>query len=244
MWCVIIPTYNNSETIYGIVSDALKFTGNVIVVNDGSTDGTSGILQETSATVVEYKENKGKGHALKKGFAKAREMGFKYAITIDADGQHFADDIPVFLQAMQKAPGCLIVGSRNLKEKGMPRENTFANRFSNFWFTVQTGIKLPDTQTGYRLYPLEKMGRMRWLTSRYEAELEMLVYAAWKGIGIISVPIKVYYPQQGRVTHFRPIYDFFRITCLNIILCFLSIVYGLPSRIIRFIGRSFHLEEE
>ena len=185
-------------------------------------------------TVVDYGANRGKGYALKAGFRKAQELGFDYAITIDADGQHFASDIPCFAEALLRHPGSLIVGSRNLSEENMPSANTFANKFSNFWFRLQTGIKLPDTQTGYRLYPLKKMGKLWWLTSRYEAELEALVYAAWQGIPIVPIDVKVYYPPVGqRVSHFRPVYDFVRISLLNTLLCLLAVVYGYPSKFIR-----------
>ena len=185
-------------------------------------------------TVVDYGANRGKGYALKAGFRKAQELGFDYAITIDADGQHFASDIPCFAEALLRHPGSLIVGSRNLSEENMPSANTFANKFSNFWFRLQTGIKLPDTQTGYRLYPLKKMGKLWWLTSRYEAELEALVYAAWQGISIVPIDVKVYYPPVGqRVSHFRPVYDFVRISLLNTLLCLLAVVYGYPSKFIR-----------
>ena len=111
----------------------------------------------------------------------------------------------------------------------MPGGNTFANRFSNFWFTIQTGIRLPDTQTGFRLYPLKRLSGTRFVTSRYEAELELLVFAAWAGVELVSVPVRVFYPsQEERVTHFRPVADFARISVLNTVLCFLAVVYGWP----------------
>lgn len=236
--CVIVPTYNNDGTIVDVVKSCAEWCRHIIVVNDGCTDKTHALLADLSAAgslpsqleLCEYEKNMGKGYALKTGFAKARQLGFDYAITLDADGQHFPTDIPVFLDALEKNPQSLVVGSRNLQSKNMPGKNTFANKFSNFWFTVQTFQRLPDTQTGFRLYPLRRMGSLRWITSRYEAELEMLVFAAWHGVKLLPVKIDVYYPPQGeRVTHFRPGYDFFRISVLNTILCFLAVVYGYPS---------------
>ena len=233
-WCVIIPTYNNAGSIVQVVEAVRHYTADIIVVNDGCTDNTASLLAPMEVTVVECGRNRGKGYALKVGFRKARACGFDYALTIDADGQHFPSDIPVFIQALHSHPDSLIVGSRNLAEKNMPAANTFANKFSNFWFKLQTGINVPDTQTGYLLYPLRRMGKLWWLTSRYEAELEMLVYAAWHGISIVPVVIRVYYPPTSlRVTHFRPVYDFARISLLNTVLCFLAVVYGLPSKVIR-----------
>lgn len=235
--CVIVPTYNNEKTIKTVIDSCLEMTRSLIVVNDGSTDDTGKLLSSYDGNhdvyILGYARNRGKGYALKKGFEYARSKSYRYAITLDADGQHFASDIPLFVDEISKTPNALIVGSRFLNAENMPRQNTFANKFSNFWFTVQTLQSVPDTQTGFRLYPLEKMGKMWWLTSRYEAELEMLVYAAWHGVKIISKPINVYYPTSDkRVSHFRPFMDFFRISVLNTILCFLAVFYGGPRMLI------------
>ena len=234
--CVVIPTYNNAGTIADVVCRALAQCQDVIVVCDGSTDGTLDILRGIEGiTIVAYEKNEGKGTALKRGFRKAIEMGFAYAITLDADGQHFPEDIPNLLWANQQHPGSLIVGQRKGLEKAeRSKGSKFANAFSNFWFAVQTGHYLRDTQSGYRLYPLRKLHGLSLLTSRYEAELELLVFAAWHGIEIVSTPVDVYYPPQGeRVSHFRPIRDFSRIFVLNTLLCVLAVVYGLPLAIWR-----------
>ena len=226
--CVIIPTYNNAGTIVEVISGVTAYCQDVIVVNDGSTDETASILQRlsTPVTLVSYPKNQGKGHALVKGFQKARELGFSHAITIDADGQHFPADIPILLNKMEEKPEAIIVGCRNLTEKNMPRQNTFANKFSNFWFRLQTGISLPDTQSGFRLYNLKALRLLSLITSRYEAELELLVFAAWAGCPITSVNVRVYYPPvEERVSHFRPIYDFSRISVLNTFLCIGALFY-------------------
>ena len=227
--CVIIPTYNNATTIRRVIEDVEKYCSSIIVVNDGSTDDTAAILQSIPSPieVVSYPDNRGKGYALVTGFKKAKALGYTHAITIDADGQHFADDIPCFIEGLKHNPEGFIVGCRNLTEENMPRQNTFANRFSNFWFRLQTGINLPDTQSGYRLYTLSSLKGLNLITSRYESELELLVYAAWAGVDIASVNVKVYYPPaEERVSHFRPIYDFFRISVLNTVLCLGALLYG------------------
>lgn len=227
--CVIIPTYNNATTIRRVIEDVEKYCTSIIVVNDGSTDDTAAILQSIPSPieVVSYPDNRGKGYALVTGFKKAKALGYTHAITIDADGQHFADDIPCFIEGLKHNPEGFIVGCRNLTEENMPRQNTFANRFSNFWFRLQTGINLPDTQSGYRLYTLSSLKGLNLITSRYESELELLVYAAWAGVDITSVNVKVYYPPaEERVSHFRPIYDFFRISVLNTVLCLGALLYG------------------
>jgi len=236
--CVVIPTYNNDGTIAAVVADTLKECSDVIVVNDGSTDNTSNILHAIEGiTIVEYEKNRGKGHALKMGFRKALEMGFAYAITLDGDGQHYPHEIPQFLKANRQHPGVLIIGNRNLTGVDRSKGSNFANKFSNFWFYVQTGCRLEDTQTGYRLYPLHKLYGLSLLTNRYEAELELLVFASWHGVKLVSIPVDVYYPpREERVSHFRPGWDFTRISILNTVLCFLAVVYGLPLRLFRWIA--------
>ena len=242
--CVVIPTYNNEGTITAVVQATLQECRDVIVVNDGSTDGTRDILHGMEGiTLVEYAENRGKGYALKCGFRRALQMGFAYAITLDGDGQHYPDDIALFLKANQQHPGALILGSRQMDGIERSLGSRFANEFSNFWFYVQTGRRLADTQTGYRLYPLKKLHGLELLTSRYEAELELLVQASWHGVEIVPINIKVYYPPLAeRVSHFRPIRDFARISVLNTVLCFLAVVYGLPLRLWRWLdcGVSLH----
>ena len=231
-----MPTYNNDGTLRDVVERVLKFCNDVIVVNDGCTDTSDEILASfgEKITVVDYGRNRGKGYALKKGFEKAIELGFDFVITLDSDGQHYPEDIPLFINALEQHPYALIIGSRNLNEENMPGKNTFANKFSNFWFKIQTGVNLPDTQTGYRLYPLKNLPNLNLLTSRYEAELELLVGAAWRGVDLIPIKINVFYPKaEERVTHFRPFCDFLRISVLNTFLCILAVFYGLPSRLIR-----------
>ncbi len=233
--CVIIPTFNNEKTIGKVVKETLCFCDDVIVVNDGCTDSTAQIIGEIdNITVVAYSQNRGKGHALQQGFRKALSMGFAYAITLDADGQHKPEDIPLFLKANQEHPGALIIGARPLQGVERSKGSDFANQFSNFWFFVQTGKRLEDTQTGYRLYPLHKLHGLSLLTNRYEAELELLVFASWHGTEIVSIPIQVYYPpRKERISHFRPGMDFARISLLNTLLCVLAIIYGLPCRLYR-----------
>lgn len=232
--CTVIPTFNNVGTIVDVVTRTLQQCNDVIVVCDGCTDGTLEQVQSIQGiTIVSYADNKGKGTALKYGFKKALELGFSYAITLDADGQHFPEDIPLLLEANIKHPGALLIGQRmGLENVERSFGSKFANEFSNFWFCVQTGKRLRDTQTGYRLYPIKKLVGINFLTSRYEAELELLVFSCWHGVPIVSVPVNVYYPpQEERVSHFRPGPDFTRISILNTCLCILAIVYGLPLKI-------------
>lgn len=232
---VIIPTYNNAGTVAKVISDVKAFTADVIVVNDGSTDDTRDILATIDdIRVIDYPNNKGKGYALKLGLKRAYEWGYRYAITIDSDGQHYADDIPTFIESIEQKPDSLLIGARNLTAENMPSKNTFANRFSNFWYKVETGQELSDTQSGFRLYPLEKLQNIHFITRRYEFEVEIIVRAAWRGVNVENVPIKVYYPPvEERVSHFRPLHDFTRISILNTALVLYALLLYYPWKFLQ-----------
>ena len=233
---ILVPTYNNAGTLKNVLERCLEQGLPVMVVDDGSTDDTGRILKEMPGrtgqdgglTVVTHPVNQGKGKALKTGFQEALKLGFSYVVTIDSDGQHFPEDIPALLA--QKGEKTLVVGSRS--QMGADGGSSFANRFSNFWFTLQTGRKLPDTQTGFRLYPLRRLPSLTILSSRYEAELALLVFSAWKGLELKPVAVRVAYPED-RVSHFRPGADFFRISVLNTVLLLISLFYGWPRTLLR-----------
>jgi len=233
--CVIVPTYNNAATLMGVLDELLTYTEDIIVVNDGSSDNTDEILKKYSGLeIISYEKNKGKGYALKNGFSLAKEKGFQYAITIDSDGQHIVGDILSFIDKLEKEPDSLIIGNRNMDKDGIPKKSSFGRKFSNFWFWVETGIKHPDTQSGFRLYPLKHIDPDKFYTKKFEFEIEIIVRLAWKGVNVTSVPIEVVYQKQDeRVTHFRPFVDFTRMSILNTVLVFWALLYIKPRDIAR-----------
>jgi len=238
-YCVIIPTYNNEKTLESVISGVLVHTREVIIVNDGSTDGTAEILSRFSnLKIISYTPNRGKGYAIRQGFKAAIGSGYDYAITIDSDGQHYPSDIETFVKTAAETPGSLIVGARTLDPSRMSKGSSFANNFSNFWYRFLTGVKLTDTQTGFRLYPLSQIKDMKFYTRKYEFELEILVRAAWRRINVTSAPIKVYYPPvQERISHFRPFRDFARISILNTIFVFIALLYVKPFSFLRYLTK-------
>ncbi|WP_312174310.1 DUF2062 domain-containing protein [Chryseobacterium sp.] len=231
--CVLVPTYNNEKTLRRVIGGILQYTNNIIIVNDGSTDSTPFILQDyPEIRIIHLPENKGKGNALKTGFRVAEKIGYSYAITIDSDGQHYPDDIPVFVEALLKeSQDVLLIGNRNMAQDGIPKKSSFGNRFSNFWFWFETGIKLEDTQSGFRLYPLHKIPR-KYFTPKFEFEIEIIVRTAWRHVPVKNVPVKVLYDPAERVSHFRPFKDFTRISILNTILVAITLVYIIPRNFI------------
>jgi glycosyltransferase involved in cell wall biosynthesis len=232
--CVLIPTYNNSATLKNVIENVSLYTDNIIVVNDGSTDSTEEILRSfPGLDVLSYSPNKGKGIALRKGLKYAYNKGFQYAISIDSDGQHFAEDLFKFIEKLKEEKNSIIIGARNMDQASVPGKSSFGNKFSNFWFKLETGVTAPDTQSGYRLYPLKPLSAINFITRKFEFEIEVLVRASWKGVKISHVPVRVYYaPPAERVSHFRPFKDFTRIFLLNTVLVILAVLYYIPKRLL------------
>ena len=211
--CVVVPVFNHGLTVRQVVRGALEWFP-VIVVDDGSTDGTASALEaELDVERLTLPTNQGKGAALVAGFDRARELGFTHAITLDADGQHPVAALPVLAEACRSQPEALIVGVRDLKAAGAPWPRRFSNAFSSFWFKVETGVALSDTQTGLRCYPLAAVRRLRVRAQRYAWELEVLVRAAWVGIPLVAREIEVdYRAPTSKLSHFQPVRDTLRIS--------------------------------
>lgn len=233
--CILIPVYNNAGTISQVIKDVQQYCGDITVIADGSSDGSAETAKTFSGIkVIHYQPNRGKGYALRQGLKQAEKDGFRYAISIDSDGQHFASDIPAFLDAIEAQPGSLIVGARMMEGQNQAKKSSFANKFSNFWYFADTFHKLPDTQSGYRIYPVKRINRIWFFSTKYEFEVEVLVKATWRGIPVRSIPVSVYYPPENeRVSFFRPGKDFTRISILNTYLLVMALLYGHWAVIIR-----------
>ena len=163
---VVMPTYNNAKTLARTIDGILAVAPNLLVINDGSTDNTLDILKsyEGKIELISFDKNKGKGMALRAGFKYTLEHNYNYALTIDSDGQHYPEDIHLFVDKVITYPKSLIMGARGMKEGGAPSKSSFGNKFSNFWYYVETGIRLPDTQTGFRCYPAEGLKKIKSLS--------------------------------------------------------------------------------
>ncbi|MEO6284062.1 MAG: DUF2062 domain-containing protein [Dyadobacter sp.] len=239
--CIIIPTYNNQHTLRRVIDGVLEYSNgeHIIVINDGSTGETGEILLSygSKIRVLTNAKNFGKGYSLRKGFNEAIRLGYDNAISIDSDGQHLPGDIPIFIEAASRNPGALLMGSRNMQQEGVPGKSSFGNKFSNFWFKFETGLTLPDTQTGFRLYPLGPLKEIKLFTTKFETEIEVIVKLAWKNVPVIPIHIRVIYDMNERVTHFRPFRDFTRISILNTWLVILTLLYYLPKRLLTAINK-------
>lgn len=210
--CVLIPCFNHASTVAAVARSAQEYFP-VLVVDDGSTTPLPGL---PGCTLFHLKPNGGKGAALRAGLQRAAELGFTHAITMDADGQHFAEDLPTLFAAAQAQPDALIVGVRDFFAAGCPTHRRRSNAVSTFWFRVETGVRLGDTQCGYRCYPLALAQRLKARSGRYAFELEFMVRAAWVGTPIVAMPMKCSYANGIRNSHFRPVKDLAHITIMNI----------------------------
>jgi glycosyltransferase involved in cell wall biosynthesis len=229
--CVVVPVFNHGATVQRIVRESRRVFP-VIVVDDGSADQGPGILaRENDITLVTLPVNRGKAAALKAGFAKADTLGFTHAITIDADGQHPTDALVQFAIACRRQPEALIIGVRDLRAAGAPAVRRLSNALSSFWFRFETGLRLSDTQCGYRVYPLAAVQRLQVRSDRYAYELEILVKAAWAGIPLRSQPVRVdYAAATSRLSHFAPLRDFARISRLHARLAIQALCVPAPRR--------------
>jgi len=229
--CVLIPVYNHGLTVGAVVRGA-RAEFPVIVVNDGSTDSTSAVLAAEPGIIrVDLPVNQGKAEALKAGFAKALELGYTHAITMDADGQHPVSALAGFAQSCRETPESLIVGVRDLKAEGAPWARRATNDLSTFWFRFETGATLRDTQCGFRVYPLERIRDIRVRSGHYAYELEIMALAAWIGIPLRAHPVRAdYSAATSRMSHFKPGRDFLEISRVHNRLCFLTFCLPVPAR--------------
>jgi uncharacterized protein (DUF2062 family) len=211
--CVVIPCFNHAETV-AAVARAAQAHCPVLVVDDGSTVS---LPEMPGCTVIRLERNSGKGAALRAGFQRASELDFTHAITMDSDGQHFAEDLSKFLTVASAQPDALAVGVRDFYAAGCPTHRRRSNAVSTFWFRAETGVRLGDTQCGFRCYPVALTQRLTTRSGRYAFELEFMVRASWVGTPIVAVPVKcTYAPDQLRQSHFRPVRDLAHITIMNI----------------------------
>lgn len=210
--CIVIPVYNNPKTIKNITQEVLTYNIPLIVVDDGS-DISVETLIDSRATIVTHKKNMGKGVALRSGAAKAYSMGYKFCLTMDGDAQHFASDIPKFLENFRHKNNEVIIGVRDFDNCNAPKSSIVGRKIGNFWVWIETGVWVKDTQTGFRLYPVDFL-HYRSFTTRYEFEIENLVNFLWSGGKVSEVSVKTVY-DESRVTHFNKIKDNFYMTILH-----------------------------
>ena len=206
--CVIIPTYNESKAIAGLIGQINKLGLKMVIIDDGSKDDTAKIVQDCGALVLRNPVNAGKGASLIKGYRYAIDQGFDAVISMDGDGQHSCDDIQAFISKAESSNCGIIVGNRMTTTKEMPFLRIITNRFMSWLISTITGQRIPDTQCGFRLVKKEVLQRIDLSTSKYETESEILIKSARLGFKIDSIPVRTIY--SGQKSQINPFVDTLR----------------------------------
>ncbi len=212
---LVIPAYNEAASLRTVANEALAVHPWVIVVDDGSTDDTSQVVADLPLTLLRQTPNQGKAAALWRGIDHALQHGADAVVTMDADGQHRAADLPRLLAVWRAHPTQIVIGSRLHERNQFPRKRYLANRFANFWVAWAAGTPIADSQSGFRVYPaavLRAYQAARRHSAGFVFESEILIDAGRRGIASIAVPIPAIYGAEKRRSHFRPVVDILRIT--------------------------------
>jgi len=227
---IVIPLYNHASTVRAVAQAVLHRESNLLVVDDGSSDGGSDTLEGLSLHLVRHDHNQGKGNAILTAARWAKEHGFTHILTIDADGQHDPDDLALLLEKGRDSEWAIVIGKRDFNTPNVPESSKFGRNFSAFWAKVQTGQRIDDIQSGLRLYPLAVFECLRLRQSRYAFEMEVIIKALWAGFEVCEVDARVYYPpKEERVSHFNKWRDNVEISLLNTRLTFRALL-PIPHR--------------
>lgn len=220
VWCVI-PVYNNADTIRSVAERVLAYHSQLLVIDDGSTDcNLSTLLDGLGCVVLRHARNQGKGAAILTAAREVACRGGHWMVTLDGDGQHDPADLPAFFKVLEAAgndDAFVVIGVRDMSAPHIPKSSRFGRAFSDGWVRLETGVKVHDSQSGFRAYPVHHLNRLRLQARRFDFEIEALVRLLWGGLEVLSVPVGVWYPQPGerRVTHFRPVLDNLRLSLLH-----------------------------
>jgi glycosyltransferase involved in cell wall biosynthesis len=198
---VVIPCLNEAASIGQVVKSAQRFVPEMFVIDDGSRDGTGAMAKSAGAEVLRHEFPRGKGAALQTGWAHARKRGFRWALTMDGDGQHSAEDIPKFFEPAERTRAALVVGNRMESPEGMPRLRRIVNRWMSERISALAGMRLPDSQCGFRLLHLETWAALPVSAAHFEIESDVLLAFARGGGPVAFVPIEVIYKNEQSKIH-------------------------------------------
>jgi glycosyltransferase involved in cell wall biosynthesis len=215
----IIPAFQAESTVAEVVRATRRLIPDVLVIDDGSTDGTAEAAREAGADVLRLPTNRGKGIALRAGFSRAVENGCVAVVTLDADGQHDPGEIPKILDRWRETQAALVIGARNHLEGRMTSTRRFGNRFARGAISFFAGVPVPDAQSGFRVYDAALLRCVPLRGVRYELEAEVIVRAARRGLRVESTPIRLVRIDGTPTSHYRPWIDTTRI-CLSVLVSY------------------------
>lgn len=207
--CVLLPAYNEAAALGSIIEEIRKNYGlKIVVVDDGSIDGTAEKAEQSGAVLLRHPLNLGKGQALRTGFKYALENNFDAVIIMDADGQHLPAEINNFLEQAKNSAAGIIIGNRMYNPQGMPLIRKLTNMFTSYFISKITGFDIPDSQCGFRLIKSDVLRTINLSTMKYDTESEILLEAAWNNFKIESVAVKSVYANQK--SQIQPLIDTIR----------------------------------
>lgn len=212
----LIPALNAARTLEPVIAGALPHVEKLIVVDDGSHDGTGDVARGAGAMVLAHEVNRGKGAALKTGFAYALEHGYDGVVTLDADGQHLPSEIPKLIAARRETGADIIIGGRaHLFGEMLPRRR-MANRFASWAISKGSGARIDDSQSGYRFYSSKLLRAVSMRSNGFAMESEVLVLAGTRGFRIITIPINLGFVDGLATSHYKPVHDTVQILLVSL----------------------------
>ncbi len=191
--CALIPAFNEAHHIARVVEGTKGYIETVVVIDDGSQDGTSQLAQAAGATCLQSQQNRGKSSALRMGIDFARANGFTHALTLDGDGQHLPQDIPAMLRVAEETQADIVIGARPFAIDRMPRARYYVNIIGSRLTSAILGCEVKDSQSGFRLFQLDKLSNIKLRSRRYEIEMEVLIKMTRSGCTIAHSPIQMVY---------------------------------------------------
>jgi len=199
-----MPAYNEGRYIGSLVLKARKYADEVIVLDDGSTDGTSEIARLAGATVIRHEENKGYGAAVQSLLAEAKRRASDVLVLIDADAQHNPEEIPRLIKPISEGFD-LVIGSREQQRGSIPSYRRFGQRVISYFSRVLSKERLSDSESGFRVFSKKAMAMLELRESGMAISAETIASAAEKGLKIAERPISIRYTGDGStlnpVTH-------------------------------------------
>jgi glycosyltransferase involved in cell wall biosynthesis len=220
--CALIPAFNEAPYIADVVERARPHVEEVMVIDDGSIDGTAEIARAAGATCLQFPRNCGKASALRAGIAYARDHHFTCVITLDGDGQHLPEDIPGMLRVAEGTGADLIIGARSFDRAMMPRSRYFSNVIGSRLASALVGCEIRDSQSGFRLLRLDKLDAAKLRSRCYELEMEILIKMARSGCTIAHAPIRMVYDAGQARSKMKPVRDTVRVCLWSLAFRFLG----------------------
>ena len=220
--CVLIPAFNEAPHIADVVERSRQHVEEVVVIDDGSSDGTADIARSAGAICLQLPTNSGKASALRAGLAFARDQNFSHVITLDGDGQHLPEDIPVMLRVAEETEADLVIGARTFDRALMPGPRYYSNVIGSQLASALVGCEIRDSQSGFRLFRLDKLDADKLRSRCYELEMEILIKMVRSGCTIAHAPIRMVYDDGQARSKMKPVRDTVRVCLWSLAFRFLG----------------------